>query len=39
LQSTLYQNGEMELGKKYEDAFNKHLSSLQMGGDVERDDY
>lgn len=39
LQTTLYQNGEMELGKKYEDAFNKHLSVLQGGGAVERGDY
>ncbi len=39
LQRTLYENGEMELGKKYEDAFNKHLSSLQVGGAVDREDY
>jgi len=31
LQQTLYENGEMELGKKYEDAFNSLLTSLQMG--------
>jgi len=30
LQRTLYENGEMELGKKYEDALNKHLSSLRI---------
>jgi hypothetical protein len=39
LQRTLYENGEMELGKKYEDAFNKHLSSLQIGGAVDRNQY
>jgi hypothetical protein len=39
LQRTLYENGEMELGKKYEDAFNKHLNSLQIGGAVDREDY
>ena len=30
LQQTLYVNGEMELGKKYEDALNKHLASLRI---------
>ncbi len=30
LQQTLYVNGEMELGKKYEDALNKHLASLRV---------
>jgi len=30
LQRTLYENGEMELGKKYEDALNKHLASLRI---------
>jgi hypothetical protein len=30
LQQTLYLNGEMELGKKYEDALNKHLASLRI---------
>ncbi len=30
LQRTLYENGEMELGKKYEDALNKHLSSMRI---------
>jgi hypothetical protein len=39
LQRTLYENGEMELGKKYEDAFNKHLSSLQINDSVNRDQY
>lgn len=39
LQRTLYENGEMELGKKYEDAFNKHVASLQLGGAVERSQY
>lgn len=36
LQQTLYENGEMELGKKYEDALNKHLASLRIyqGGDM-----
>jgi hypothetical protein len=30
LQRTLYENGEMELGKKFEDALNKHLAGLQI---------
>jgi hypothetical protein len=30
LQRTLYENGEMELGKKFEDALNKHMASLQI---------
>ncbi len=30
LQRTLYENGEMELGKKYEDALNKHMASLRI---------
>ncbi len=30
LQRSLYQNGEMELGKKFEDLLNKHLASLQI---------
>lgn len=30
LQRTLYENGEMDLGKKYEDALNKHLASLRI---------
>lgn len=39
LQSTLYENGEMELGKKYEDAFNLHVASLQLGGTLPRSQY
>jgi hypothetical protein len=39
LQRTLYENGETELGKKYEDAFNKHLSSLEINDSVNRDQY
>lgn len=30
LQRTLYENGEMELGKKYEDALNKHMASMRI---------
>ena len=30
IQRTLYENGEMELGKKYEDALNKHLASMRI---------
>lgn len=30
LQRTLYENGEMELGKKFEDALNKHMASLKI---------
>jgi MFS family permease len=30
LQRTLYLNGETELAKKFEDALNKHLASLQI---------
>jgi|JI10StandDraft_1071094.scaffolds.fasta_scaffold00158_13 hypothetical protein len=39
LQQTLYENGEMELGKKYEDAFNNLLARLQIGGAGDRGDY
>lgn len=30
LQRTLYENGESDLGKKYEDAYNRMLESLQI---------
>jgi hypothetical protein len=30
LQRTLYENGEMELGKKFEDALNKHMASMRI---------
>ncbi len=30
LQRTLYENGEMELGKKYEDALNKHMAAMRI---------
>lgn len=39
LQSTLYENGEMESGKKYEDAFNRHVAALQLGGTLPRGQY
>ncbi|MBX2901194.1 MAG: DUF2723 domain-containing protein [Cyclobacteriaceae bacterium] len=39
LQQTLYENGEMDLGKKYEDAFNRLLASLQINTGVNRGNY
>ena len=39
LQRTLYENGEMELGKKYEDAYNRLVASLQMNGAIDRSQY
>jgi hypothetical protein len=30
LYRTLYENGEMDLGKKFEDALNKHMAGLQI---------
>ncbi len=39
LQRTLYENGEMELGKKYEDAYNRLVASLQMNDAINRSQY
>jgi hypothetical protein len=39
LQRTLYENGEMELGKKYEDAYNRLVASLQVTGAIDRNQY
>jgi hypothetical protein len=38
LQRTLYENGQDELAKKYEDAYNRLVASLQIKGDLPRED-
>jgi hypothetical protein len=38
LQRTLYQNGEADLAKKYEDASESLMASLQIRGDLPRGD-
>jgi hypothetical protein len=38
LQRTLYENGQDDLAKKFEDAYNRLLASLQIRGDIPRDD-
>lgn len=38
LQRTLYQNGEADLAKKYEDASESLMASLQIRGDLPRSD-
>ncbi len=39
LQRTLYENGESDLAKKYEDAYNQMLASLQINAGAGRRDY
>ncbi len=39
LQRALYENGENELAKKYEDAYTKLLTSLQINDGGQRSDY
>lgn len=39
LQRALYENGENELAKKYEDAYNKILADLQLNDTSDRSDY
>ncbi len=38
LQRTLYENGEDKLAKKFEDAYNRSVASLQIRGDLPRED-
>ncbi len=38
LQSILYENGETELAQRMEEAYNRHIESLQIGGMVPRRD-
>jgi hypothetical protein len=39
LQRTLYENGEPELAKKYEEAYNKLLADLQINAGGDRGNY
>jgi MFS family permease len=38
LQRTLYENGQDDLAKKFEDAYNRLLATLQVKGDIPRED-
>lgn len=38
LQCTLYENGQDKLAKKFEDAYDRLIASLQMRGDLRRED-
>jgi Protein of unknown function (DUF2723) len=38
LQTILYENGETELAQKWEEAYNKHIESLQINGALPRRD-
>ncbi len=38
IQRALYENGEEELAKKYEDAYTRLVASLQMRGDLPQED-
>ncbi|MFM9840524.1 MAG: DUF2723 domain-containing protein [Cyclobacteriaceae bacterium] len=38
LQRTLYENGEEKMAKKFEDAYDRLIASLQIRGDLRRED-
>jgi len=38
IQRALFENGEEELAKKYEDAYTRLVASLQMRGDLPQED-
>jgi len=38
LQRTLYENGEEDLAKKFEDAYTRLVTSLQMRGELPQED-
>jgi MFS family permease len=38
LQRTLYENGQDDLAKKFEDAYNRLVATLQVKGDIPRED-